>query len=181
MTQIEQIEIPLSKKKIRLAFFGMCMFVIMGMLGLINPSYFVTKPYFPNPWMIFISGLASVLFFGLGAVLMFRKLSDKRIGLTINKEGIIDNSSGGVSAWLVLWSDIEEINVCEIFRQKFLIIVIKNPQEYLAKVKNPLKRKTMEANFKMTGSPISISDGILKTDFDKLHKLLVDKMKEYKL
>ena len=181
MTHIEQIEIPLSKKNIWLNCFLGILISVTGILFLINPSYFVTRPFFPSPWMIFITGIGCVLFFGFGTVLFFRKLSDKRIGLTINKEGIIDNSSAGVSAGLILWSDIEEIKVCEIFRQKFLIIVVKNPQEYLAKVKNPLKRKTMETNFKMTGSPISISDGILKTDFDKLYMLLIDKMKEYKL
>ena len=180
MTQIEQIEIPLSKKKMWLYFFLAIMFIAMGILALINPSYFVSL-FFPNPTVIFISGLASVLFFGLGSVIMFRKLSDKKAGLIINKQGIIDNSSGGVSAGLVLWSDIEEIKISSIMSQKFLIIMVKNPRDYIAKVKNPLKRKSMEANYKMTGSPISISDNILQSNFDNLCKLLIEKMNEYKL
>jgi len=180
MTQKEQIEIHLSKKKIRLHFFLAIMFVIIGILYVINPSYFVSGILFGSPIVIFISGLASVLFFGIGLIVLLRKFSDKKAGLIINKQGIIDNSSG-VSAGLVLWSDIEEIIVSKVFGQKFLIIVVKNPQDYIIKVTHPLKRKTMEANYRMTGSPISISENILKTNFDNLYKLLIEKMKEYRL
>jgi len=181
MTQKEQIEIQLSKKKIRLSLFLSIMIVVSGILALINPSYFVSGILFGNQIVIFISGLAYVLFFGLCAIVFFRKLSDKKAGLIINEQGIIDNSSGGVSAGLVLWSNIEKIIVYKIFCQKFLIIFIKNPQEYIAKVKNLLKRKTMETNYKMTGSPISISDNILQTNFDNLHNLFVEKKKEYQI
>jgi hypothetical protein len=37
----------------------------------------------------------------------------------------------------------------------------------------------MELNYKTYGSPISISASSLKINFDELHKLLIDKMKEY--
>lgn len=178
MKQVEQIEIPLSKKKMVLTLLGGTIFVILGILFVTNPEKY-TSVVIRNPTIVFISGLASILFFGLVAVTVIRKLSDKKAGLIINRDGIIDNSSG-VSAGLVLWSDIEEIKVSQVMNQNFLMLIVKHPQDYLAKVSNPLKRKGMEMNYRSYGSPISISANSLKTNFDELYNLLAEKLKEYK-
>ena len=178
MTQNEQIEIPLSKKKMTLTLLGSVIFVGIGTWFLINPPK-INNPILGNPTVIFIAGLASILFFGLAAVTVFRKLSDKNAGLIINRQGIIDNSSG-VSAGLVLWTDIEKIKISQVMGQKFLMFMVKNPQEYLDKATNPLKRKGMEMNYRSYGSPISISANSLQTNFDELYNLLTEKLKEHK-
>ena len=178
MTLDEQIEIPLSKKKMVLTLLGAIAFVGLGLWFLINPPK-ISNPIFGNPTVIFIVGLASILFFGLVGITVFKKLSDTKAGLIINRQGIIDNSSG-VSAGLVLWKDIEEIKVSQVMSQKFLMFIVQNPKDYLDKVSNPLKRKSMEMNYRSYGSPISISANSLQTDFEKLHKLLTENMREYK-
>ena len=175
----ESIEIPLSKKKLVLTLVGAIGFVAIGCWFLIAPPQ-ISNPVIGNPTTIFITGLASVIFFGLVAIVVIRKLPDNKAGLIINEKGIIDNSSG-VSAGLVAWSDIEEIKVFQIMSQKFLMFIVKNPQDYISRQTNALKRKGMEMNYKSYGSPISISANALQTDFDKLYELLVRKMKEYKL
>jgi hypothetical protein len=162
-----------------LTFFGAIVFVGLGVLFVINPSIFVTT-IFRNPTIIFIAGLASVLFFFFFSVTVFRKLFDNKAGLIINRQGIIDNSSG-VAAGVVLWSDIKEIKISKVMNQKFLMFIVKNPQDYIDKVTNPLKRKTVEMNYKSFGSPISISANSLQTNFDNLYKLLTEKMEEYKV
>jgi hypothetical protein len=178
MAQDGQIEIPLSKKKMTLTLLGSIIFVGLGIWFLTNPPK-INNSVFGNPTVIFIAGIASILFFGLVAATIFRKLSDKKAGLIISRQGIIDNSSG-VSAGLILWTDIEEIKVSQVMSQKLLMFIVKNPQDYLNKVKNPLKRKGMEMNYRSYGSPISISANSLQTKFDDLYKLLTDKLKEYK-
>jgi hypothetical protein len=177
MMQEKKIEIPLSKKKLFLILLGAIGFVLIGLWFLINPpisshQIFGLSSIYP------IVGFISVLFFGLGAIAIFSKISDKKAGLIINCQGIIDNSSG-VSAGLVSWKDIQEIKVAQVMNQKFLMLIVENPQDYLAKVTNTIKRKGMELNYKTYGSPISISASSLKINFDELHKLLIDKMKEY--
>ncbi len=179
MTQDEQIEIPLSKQKMLLTLLGSIVFVGLGIWFLINPPR-ISNPIFGNPTLIFIVGLASILFFGLVAVTIFRKFSDKKPGLIINRHGITDNSSG-VSAGLIPWTDIQEIKISQVMSQKFLMFIVSNPQDYLDKVTNPLKRNAMKMNFKTYGSPISISSNALRTNFNELQKLLVEKMNEYKL
>lgn len=178
MTQSGQIEIPLSKTKMTITFLGSLAFVGLGLWFLINPPK-SNHWLFGNPTLIFVVGLASVLFFGLVAITIFRKFSDKKAGLIISKDGITDNSSG-VSAGLIPWTDIQEIKVSQVMNQKFLMFIVSNPQDYLDKVKNPLKRNAMKVNYKTYGSPISISSNALKTNFDDLQKLLVEKMNEYK-
>ncbi len=178
MTKEEQIEIPLSKPKIILTFLGSLLFVGLGI-------WFLTCPpqrnhwLFGDPTLIFIAGISSVIFFGLAAVTIFRKFSDKKPGLTINKQGIIDNSSG-VSGGLIPWADIQEIKISKVMSQKFLMLIVRNPEDYLKKVTNPLKRNAMKMNYKTYGTPISITSNALQTNFDDLHKLLIDKMNEYK-
>lgn len=178
MTEKEQIEIPLSKTKMMMTFFGSLLFVGLGLWFLINPPK-SNHWLFGNPTVIFIAGIASVLFFGLVAVTIFRKFSDKKPGLIINKQGITDNSSG-VSAGLIPWTDIQEITISQVMNQKFLMFIVRNPEFYLDKVTNPLKRNAMKMNYKTYGSPISVSANALQTNFDDLHKLLIEKMNEYK-
>ncbi|PCI95703.1 MAG: hypothetical protein COB15_11905 [Flavobacteriales bacterium] len=177
-SQNEQIEIPLSKNKMFLTLLGAIAFVGLGLWFLINPPK-SNHWLLGNPTLIFIIGLASILFFGLVAVTIFRKFSDKKPGLIINKQGITDNSSG-VSAGLIPWTDIQEIKMSQVMSQKFLMFIVSNPQDYLDKVTNPLKRNAMKMNYKTYGSPISISSNALKTNFDELQKLLEYKMNEYK-
>jgi hypothetical protein len=178
MTQEQLIEIPLSKKKMILTLLGSIAFVGIGVWFLIAPPK-ISNPVFGDPTLLFIVGLASILFFGLVAVVVIRKLPDNKAGLTINEQGIIDNSSG-VSAGLVLWSDIEEIRVSQVMSQKFLMFIVRNPQDYINRQTNPLKRKGMEMNYKSYGSPVSISANALQTNFDNLYDLLNKKLKEHK-
>ena len=162
-----------------LTFLGALVFVGLGLWFIISPPK-TDLPILGNPAVIFSSGLASVLFFGLVAITVLRKLPDKTAGLIINRQGIVDNSSG-VSAGLVLWSDIEEIRISSVMNQKFLMIIVKNPQDYISRVANPLKRKTMEMNHRSYGSPISISSNALQTNFEDLQVLLAGKLKKNKL
>lgn len=178
MNNEEQIEIPLSKTKMRLTFVGALVFVGFGLWFLISPPK-SNHWLFGNQTLILIIGLVAVMFFGLIAVVIFRKFSDKKPGLIICEQGIIDNSSE-VSVGLIPWSDIQEIKISQVMSQKILILVVKNPNDYLNRVTSIFKRNSMKMTYKTYGSPISISAHVLQTDFDNLHKLLIEKMNEYK-
>lgn len=176
--QQEQIEIPLSRKKMVLSLLGAIMFVVIGFWFIIYRDQ-IDTPILGDPILISIIGVISILLFGLISILLFRKLFDKEAGLIINQQGIVDNSSG-VSAGVILWSNIKEIKVTQVMSQKFIMIIIDNPQEYIDKVSNSLRRRNIEINYKSYGSPINISSNALKIGFDDLHQLLTDKMKEYR-
>ncbi len=178
MTTNSPIEIPLSKKKNIIAFVGSLVLIVIGFWLLVNPPK-SDNPILNNRILLSIVGLASILFFSFTAIVSLRKYLDSKPGLVINQQGIVDNSSG-VSVGLVPWSDIEEIKISQVMNQKFLMFIVSNPQIYIERVTNPLKRKIMEVNYKNYGSPISISSNSLQTDFNSLYSLLTEKMQEYK-
>ncbi|QQS20790.1 MAG: hypothetical protein IPL87_04520 [Candidatus Moraniibacteriota bacterium] len=177
MTREERIEIPLSRTKLILAFLGSLVFVALGLWFLVHPP--TTNHWlFGNRTVIFVAGLVSVIFFGLVAGILFRKFSDKKPGLVLSRQGITDNSSG-ISVGLIPWTDIQEIRISKVMNQDLLMIIVRNPQDYLDKVANPFKRNVMKMNYKNYGSPLCISSHTLQMGFDDLQKLLMEKMNEY--
>ena len=174
-TSGQRIEIALSKKKIFLMLLGALVFVAIGLWFVISPPT-ISNSYWGNPTKIAIAGYASILFFGLCAFVLIKKLPDSKPGLIIDDIGLTDNSSG-VSAGQILWSDIENISVIEIHRQKLIMLHVANPQDYIDKQISGFKRRMMQLNYKMYGTPLSITSNGLKIPFDELLSTLTDKLK----
>ena len=175
MTALGQpIEIPLSKKKLTLMVIGSLIFVVLGILFVTSPEKY-TSSIMRSPTIIFISGLASILFFGLCFFFILKKLGDKSPGLIISDEGIMDNSSG-VSVGQIKWTEIEDISVIKVYRQKLIMLQIKNPQDYIDKQTSSFKRKMMTINYKMYGTPVSLTANGLKISFNELLSTLTEKL-----
>ena len=168
---MEKVEIPLSKKKLVLGIIGSILFVVLGA--------FVVMSKEPKLASIFvkIAGIAGILFFGATGVYGVIKSFDKSIGLTIDENGIIDNSSAS-SIGLIKWSDITEIQTSQVQSTKFLLIHTVNPDFYINKAKG-VKRKVMEMNKRFYGTPLSIASTTLKYNFKDLEKLINDKFHKY--
>jgi len=174
---MNKIEIPLSKTKISLLLIGAIVFVILGTLFLMTPDTFIS-PIIRNPMAIRIAGIVAVLFFGAVGVYGFRKLFDKTIGLTIDENGITDNTNA-TSIGLIDWSDIIEIKTKQIMSTRFLLIFVNNSDKYLDRV-NGFKQKLMKGNMKIYGTPLSITSNTLRYNFDDLESLIKDKLIEQK-
>lgn len=174
----DPIEIPLSKNKLYVMLVGSLLFVALGIWMIISRHQY-DNAAFPNPVIILIVGIVSILFFGYIAFFLIKKLPNTTPGLIINSDGIVDNSSS-VAAGLVLWSDIQEIKTTAVMSQQFLMIIVKNPEEYVNRQEGVVKRKAMQMNYKSYGSPVSISANTLNTDFDELYKTVQDKFREAK-
>ena len=174
MNHAQPIKIPLSKTKlllmliISLAFVGLGGWMIISRSS--NDESFWAEQVFSK-----LVGCAAVLFFSSGAFLTIRKLLDRGPGLIIDDQGITDNSSA-ISAGKILWADVEAISVLEIQRQKLIMMHVKNPQDYIDKQPSGLKRKLMQMNFKLYGTPLSISSNGLKISFAALLKILNDQL-----
>ncbi|HEY7405443.1 MAG TPA: STM3941 family protein [Candidatus Angelobacter sp.] len=68
---------------------------------------------------------------------------------------------------VVVFVPIELEHIEQVFRQKTLIILVKNPEAYVERG-NPLKRAANKANYKMCGSPIAITANTLQIGFPEL-------------
>ena len=145
-------------------------FVVAGFWFIIKPPK-NDNPLLGNPTVILLEGIASILFFGLCAFFYIRKLLDNKPGLINDNIGLIDNSSG-VSVGQILWNNIENISVIKIFGQKLILIKVNNPQEYINKQVNYVKKKVMQTNMNLYGAPLSITSNALKIKFDELLNIL---------
>lgn len=171
---MDKIEISLSKKKIILLAIGALAFVIVGVLFIIKPEVFVQHHNIISITRVRTVGIASVIFFGAVAIYAFWKIRDKRVGLIIDENGIYDNSNS-LSIGLIRWEDITEIRTEEIHSSKFLLIYVSNPEAYLNKAKG-FRKKLMQMNYKMYGTPLSITSNTLKYNFTALERVLNDKL-----
>ena len=179
MLKTEQIEIPLSKLKLSLMLIGSIIFVGAGIWFVIKPKELSEHSIHYNPALIFTVGIASILFFGLCAIFIFKKVVDNKAGLIINNEGINDNS-GGSSAGLILWKDITEIRKETVVNQNFILIIVSNPEEYIDRQTNFIKRKAMELNFRSYQTPLSISANGLKCNFAELYNMIAENFKLFR-
>jgi hypothetical protein len=166
-----QNEIPLNKKKLTLIFMGCLVFIAIGILFVINPTFI--NGLFRDPAKILLVGYASIFIFGLCGFLIALRLTAKNSGIFIDKQGITDNSSAA-SAGLILWTDIEEVSVINIHSQKQIMIHVKKPQSYIHNQTNMFKRIILTLNYKWYGTPLTIMPTGLKISFDELIKIISD-------
>ncbi|HWJ29515.1 MAG TPA: STM3941 family protein [Flavisolibacter sp.] len=178
MNTEQRIEIPLNKTKILVMLLGALMFVAIGIWFVVDPPE-IDNSYWGNPTRLAIAGYAAIAFFGICAAYFISKLPDKKPGLIIDETGLIDNSSG-IAAGHILWTDIENISALEIHKQRLVMLEVRNPQDYIDRQKNFLKRKSMAMNYKMYGTPLSISANGLKIPFPELLGIITRKLQEKK-
>ncbi len=164
-----KIEIPLSKRNLAFMLLGAVGFVVAGLFLLLMPTedgLFADTTAIPR-----LAGLAGVVFFGFIGYLIGRRFFGRRPGLVIDERGITDHSSG-VSVGLVEWADIQEMATTRIVTEPFLVLRTAEPEKYIARAPNALIRRAMQANYRMTGSPLNLSARSLPISFEELVELI---------
>lgn len=164
----KQAVIPLSKKKTIRSLAGAILFVILGVLFILKPFWFIKSD---DPMMIRTIGYLCIAFFGIAAVFLVRTLTNKKDGFFIDAEGIIDRSSG-VAVGRVYWKDITGMRVEQVASQPFIMLEVKDPLSYIQQQHNPLKKRTMEMNYQIYKTPIGITANFLDIEFAKLEDLI---------
>lgn len=183
MTNNNSTEIPFSRTKlIKLLFFS-ALFLIGGLWIIItNPQ--TSNPIFNNSVVKTLASYGSTIMGLFGIYFFSKKLFDKKPGLILNEEGIYGNTSA-FRFGLIPWSDISQISERIVqasiaSKQHFVTIGLLNPETYISKEGNILKKKLLQANTKSYGSPIHISTNGLKTNHKELLSLVNSYFEEYK-
>jgi hypothetical protein len=183
MAEDTKVEIALSRTKLAKLLLFSIVFLFLGLWMIIKDPQ-VSNPVFNSPLVKILASYGSTLMGALGIYYFTKKLFDKGPGLVIDEEGIYDNTSA-FKFGLIPWSDISEIFERSIqasitSKQHFVTIGLVDPDKYISREKNTLKRKLLEANAKSYGSPIHISTNGLKTNHHDLFKLLSASFENYK-
>lgn len=178
MTKSEKIEISLRKTKLIKGLTASIVFVLIGLWLLIyKPT--TSNTVFNNSLVKYGAAIASIIFFGFGIFYFAKKLTDKKPGIVIDSTGILDNSSA-ISVGLIPWPNIIQFLTAKVMKQQFLIIIVDNPNNYIDKQTNFIKKKAMEYNLKTYGSPLAISANGLKCNLPELMTILENQLLEHK-
>lgn len=179
-----QIEIPLSKLKMTLLLMGVLALTLLGLfLIFLDPesiNFSSRHSWIMRPIPRFIAALICIIFFGFTSIMMIIRLFNKNPGLIINEKGIYDNSTA-LALGFIPWKDIKDIKIVNINNGKFILIVLRNPIEYLNKTTQWIKLRGIKMNYKYHGTPICFSANSLKIKTINLYSLLAEKRKEYKI
>jgi hypothetical protein len=157
-------EIHISKKRLKTGL------LVLGAGAFVAAGIFVWIIANPNSMVEFIFfravAVSCVLFFGLLGLIGLVRVFDFRPGVVLKAEGLVDHTTlmGGR---LVAWKDIVRIEVLDVGRSKFILLHIRNPEEYMG-MANGFQRFLMRLNMKWYGTPVSISTVLLDCDMDEL-------------
>lgn len=167
---MKEIIIPFSKKKI--------IQLILGSIGFIAVCFWLiqiaeTQTRY-NPQFVIAVSILGVLFFGSVGIVNLVKFFERKQGLIINDEGIIDNSSA-VCAGLIKWENITDVSITEVYRQKFITIHVNNAEEIIAK-QSGLKKFFLGLNQDHYNSPVQLSTNALKCNFQELHDTIKEQL-----
>jgi hypothetical protein len=182
MMQIESTEITTSKTKLGGLILVSIAFITIGLWILIVPRTDSVFPIFNNRLIAAIFGTLDVIFFGLFLFVFILQLFGYRLkqgGLKIDINGITDNSKSSAFGFIP-WDDFRDVTITKVFNRKILTIIVHNPQKYIDRQGTIVKRKAMETDYKLTGSPINISTGFLNTNVEKLKSVIEERFNEYK-
>ncbi|MGC4103791.1 STM3941 family protein [Ferruginibacter sp.] len=179
MNPVHTIEISLSKKKILRFLISGIFFLGCGIWMIASQK--TGNRSFGDLLLQFIAWGGIAL--GLFCVYIYPKqLFNKKPGLVISEEGIYDNITAAKFG-LILWPDIEAIFETafplQASTQYFITISLFDPEKYIARQKNTLKRKLLLANAKKYGSPVCISVHELNISHTELLQLLNAAFEKY--
>ena len=178
MDSNDETIIGLSKKKIALLLLGASAFVAIGIWMFSRDDASIRSGRGMNdPMLVHALGLVAIVFFGIAGLVALKKLFDTKPALILNKSGIVDNASA-VAAGFIPWSEVVGARIVDVQKQKMLVIDVRDPEKYLARG-NLVKQTLNKANYKMVGSPVSISANVLAIDFSELTSLFDQYQRNY--
>lgn len=183
MIENNRIEISLSKSKLTKLLIFSVLFLVAGLWMIIsNPQ--TSNPVFNNVILKTLAFYGSTIMGLFGIYFFTKKLFDKKPGIVISEQGIYDNTSA-FKFGLIPWSDISEIYDSSIqasiaSRQYFVTIGLLDPDKYITRESNVLKRKLLAINAKSYGSPVHISTNGLMTNHTDFLKVVLAYFEKYK-
>ena len=164
-----EIRIPLSKWKLILLLIGGAL-LIAACIWVFRNAETLKRA---DPILSTIFGFIGIVFFSMCFGFGIIQLFDKKPGLIINKDGIVNNTTA-LNTQHIRWENITGWETLNMKGTKILLVFVNNPEEIIANANN-FSRFWLKLNMKSYGTPVSISNNSLWIKFSKL----VDVFTEY--
>lgn len=176
---MEPIVIKTSTKKLVQVVIFSIVFIIVGFFMFGKESNRYSKEFL---YVVSLLGIAMGL---IGVVYSISILFKKdKTALVIDNKGITDRSSM-VSLGFIPWQDVTSVRLTSMQTNRFsktyfITILVKNPDQYIAKGKNLLARYSLQWNTDKSGSPINIAPSTFGMKPEELKKIIKDAFERYK-
>jgi hypothetical protein len=162
--------VPLNKIKLRKHLGISIVFVGIG-LYILTIDVEKQTGFLKDNFLLKMLGIILILCFCILSVYYVKKWRDKKPALIINNDGIIDNSSI-FSVGHILWEDAKYISVEEVYKNRSICIFLDNPDKYLNRQSNLLKRIFMQLNSRKRGMYITFPEAALDYNFNELYNII---------
>lgn len=175
---MEETEIYSSKKKSFLLFIVSLLFVVGGIYMFINaenPTGFRSG----SPLVAKAIGIASTIFFSLGIYISAKQILSNRLLLIINRNGINVDPKKSLTEFIE-WQSIKGFSELKIQGQKFVVIDVSNPDYWIDKEENRIRKKVMAFNVRNYGSPFNLSANLLQMNYSELITTFNENLNKYK-
>ena len=174
---MDRIEIYTSKKKSVLLVLASIAFVAIGVWMLLESDN-LTGWRAKNPVFTRLMGIAAILFFGFGIFVGIKRLIKSEIALIIDKTGLNVNPKKSLTEF-IKWNEILGFEEIKIHSTKILIIVVKNPDYWLEKETNAIRKKMMRFNINSYNSPFNIAASGIDISSNELNEKLNKYFEKY--
>ncbi len=114
-----------------------------------------------------VIGAVSVLFFGSAIPLGLKKLINNDDGLHLTSNALIIEPDS-TQKLVIPWTEIIGFRVVKIQSTKIIVVDVDNPEDWLSRESNPIKRKLMQFNQSTYGTPFNISASGLNLSHNKV-------------
>lgn len=159
-----EIAIPVSRSKI-----GFLAIASLGMAAVACWVLFSAPGVKESSFRQGVLGLGAA-FFLLGAWLQFRDLLQREPGLVVNRQGFLFRLTGLQFGW-VDWADVIDVKEGRTRGGAFVLIKLRDPWKYIARG-NWLQRLAKAINWRLSGSPVTITSGSLQATPAELGQII---------
>ena len=164
------IEVPINKSKAIKRFIIFLLLLILFTAMAIRPQLFTHGNSFG---FIKVAGYIGTFIFILCTAFVAQKVFNKKPGLIIDNDGIVDNSLG-----VMFPKQVTGFKHLKNGADDLLAIEIKNPEAYIEKEINSVKRKMLELNYSTLKTPVNIAASRLRMNFDELYATIMNAYKK---
>ncbi|SDE70953.1 STM3941 family protein [Riemerella columbipharyngis] len=164
----KEIRIPINKNKYILFLILGGIFVLISFLAILNRNASM------GVFGIMILSV-SIMFWSIVLFFLLKLLRNKN-GLIISEKGIANHFS--LFKETIAWEDLESVYIKKSLGTQFLVLIVKNPEDYINRVKGTWTKKILRRNYRKLGSPIYTNDSF-KISLSDLEKLIISEYQKY--
>lgn len=126
-----------------------------------------------------VSAIVNLVFFGGGAILVVKQLQKSGSAILVDTTGIHDNVSF-LKERSIPWEDILEIRSGSTLGTKYLLIDVRNPEDYINSRSGGIVKSVVRTNANIFGTPIYIPTSILEMPHDEIIRMMQQELKQFR-